>query len=160
MLLIISFSHTRLVLYIMILAFFVIIIYLTRKCFQKFQDRQYFINIVVQLPYESDVELEVQEPSPNFNNRCFNPEIITSKISLVVIFMTFFASTPYYYIWYSYEETLSKNLENEFYFVFIETTPPFCLSFAVPLTLYINNSSLRKYFINNIKDICYRVTCT
>ena len=114
-------------------------VYIARKCFQKYKDRKRNVNIV---PI-------IQAPSLQFNNCQWNPELVTSKNLFFSMLVTLFLSVVY--VLRFHKHGLTEYYEKLFFRIICnDILPPFCISFIIPLTLYINNPSLRTFFFENI----------
>ena len=124
----------------MILTTFVTSIYVTRKCLQKYKNikRNISVSPINQAP-----------PSQHLNNTPWNPELVTSKNLLFALFVMLFVGVAYTLRFYKHG--LTEYYEKMFLRIICnDILPPLCLSFIVPLTLYINNPSLQTFFYENI----------
>ena len=123
----------------MILTTFVTCIYVTRKCFQKYKNRK----------RNTSVSPINQAPTPQLNNNSWNPELVTTKNLFFALFVMLFVGVVY--ILRFYKHGLTEYYEKMFFRIICnDILPPFCLSVIIPLTLYINNPSLKTFFYDNI----------
>ena len=123
----------------MILTTFVTSIYVTRKCFQKYKNRK----------RNTSVSPINQAPTPQLNNNSWNPELVTSKNLFFSMLVTLLLSIVYMLRFHKHG--LTEYYEKLFFRIICnDILPPFCISFIIPLTLYINNPSLRTFFFENI----------
>ena len=121
---------------VVILAALIFGIYVIRTCIQKIKDRKRN-GIVVPM---------ILKPSSQFNNKYWNPEIVTTKNMYVCIIGLLSLSILHLFRTYILDHDIV------FYRVILsDLLSPFCFSFILPLLMYLNNSSLRRFFIESLQ---------
>ena len=115
----------------------VAVIYIIRKLWQEFKRKK--LQLVVVTP------LIVQH---NINNVSFNPNILKPKLFIFTCSVLLMISVLLIFIHSNMIKEFPK-----FYRLFDMWVGPMFFSFAFPLYMYVKNPSLRKYVINNLKNV-------
>ena len=118
----------------------VAVIYVIRKLWQEFKKKR--LQVVVVTP------LIAQHNQPNINNVSFNPNILKPKLFIFTCSVLSLISIVVIFI--------HSNLIQEFpkyHQLFDMWFGPLFFSFAFPIYMYVKNPSLRKYVINNLKNV-------
>ena len=120
----------------------VIMIYLLAKARQKCKQRK---NLIVILPL-----IIVHQPC--LNNLQFNPNIVKSKI-FILHSLSYLMFLIMFFIFYKLKiELYSTSIDPQVLEVLLVN---FSISVIIPVSIYLNNPSLRKYFWNEIShNLC------
>ena len=119
---------------VVILAALTFGIYIIRICFQKIKDRK---RNRILTPF-------IQKSSARFNNKIWNPKIVTTKNMYFCVLGLFSISALHF------SRSYIQDHDIVFYrVVFNDLFPPFCFSFILPLSLYLNNSSLKRFLVES-----------
>ena len=120
---------------VMILAALIFGIYIIRTCIQKIKDRK-----------RSRIVAPLIPNSVSFNNNIWNPEIVTTKNMYICMIGLIIFSLLHFFRFYI------QDYDIVFYrVVFNDLLAPFFISFVLPLSFYIDNSSLRRFFLESFQ---------